>query len=184
MKRFWTALYVAAVMAGCAGMEVRVDYDPEGMEQPRESYAVVADEGTDRGTLEEQRIQKAIARHLDAKGYRHVAAVDADFRVRYRREIRHDVSGGFTLGLGMGSFSGNVGGSVGTSVTPTHDEEFWTLEILMVPDDRVVWRATAGGRAPEGNTPGAKEAGVRRFVDALLEEFPRSGEPFGSGSKN
>jgi hypothetical protein len=170
-------LYLAVILflGACSQLRVSTDYDPDVSVTLLHTYRVQEPQDIAFDTLHHERVVTAVQENLNAKGYREAEEGKADFHVRYRTEVLHDVPGNFSFGVGFGTFSGGSGMSLGTSSRPVQDEGVFLIDILNPKEGKIIWRGTVQGKMKRTATPAQREAEVRRFVDALLKEFPAQG---------
>lgn len=175
MRKLLPYLFVALFLGACSQLHVSTDYDPAVSMAHLRTYALLKPSETLYDTLHHERIVRAVRSQLEAKGYVLADEKDADFHVRYRTEVVHDVPGNFSFGFGFGTFSGGSGMSVGTSSRPRQDEGAFVIDMLNPKDGKIIWRGSVHGKMKRTTTPEQREAEVRRFVDAVLKEFPTQG---------
>jgi hypothetical protein len=170
VKQMITLISLWLLMAGCSGLNVQTDYDPDAGLERLETFAFLTE--TDGDSLDEVRIVKAVTRNLEAKGYRFVEAERASFWIQTTTHIVHDVPSPFSFGFGFGSFGGGTGISVGASQRPRNDERHIQVEMLDPATRQVLWEGEASGRVGPGDTPESRQAAIDRLTDALFRDFP------------
>jgi len=159
---FIPLLAVLALLAACARIPVRTDYD-EGTEFLfYTSFAVAKDGGARRvESLSDARVHRAIVEGLTAKGLAEAPRAQADLLVRWHTRFRRR-----------------------TVVTDPYPAPFWrprrlevyhvregvlTIELIDRAKGRVVWEGSATGVVDD---PERNRENVRRAVAAILDRYP------------
>lgn len=175
MKKLLLYLSVALLLGACSQLRVSTDYDPDISMAGLHSYAVLEPQDRAFDTLHHERVVRAVRSQLEAKGYVPADEKDADFHVRYRTEVMHDVPGNFSFGFGFGTFSGGSGASIGTSSRPRQDEGMFVIDMLNPEEGKIIWRGSARGKMKRTTTPEQRQLEINRFVNAVLKSFPVQG---------
>ena len=179
---FWSSAVLLA--AGCATQSAHYDYDEsvdfarfrDWVWQPHPEEQPSGDPRVDN-PLTRKRIESAIARNLEARGYRQSDTEKADFRVGYVVTVRR-VPGSTTVGgsIGFGRYSGGsgVGISIGGPATSLDEHEEGTLFIDVRNGETgdLAWRGSTTGRLDPSATPQESEQRIGRIVDEILANFP------------
>lgn len=179
----------ALVLAGCASMNVRSDYDREASLAGFRTYEWVepGPSGPDSGLgfdspLMARRIQNSVHATLARMGYDRSAAGTPDFRISYRMVAQEEVQqlssygpyghGGF--GRGFGHFGHRGHGHGGYATTHTRDVVrcVLVLDIWDSRSDRLVWRGWARWLMDGNPSPEKVTKHLDRAVDRILSEFP------------
>jgi len=168
-------------MLGCAGLQVRTDYDETVDFRGRTSYAwlepplietpVAEGEVPDpfaRNSLLDGRVRAAVERTLEARGFRK-SEEDPAFRLQYfvtlqdKTKIRPSTGGGY--------YGGRYGGFVGVGGSSSYDYQEGTLIIDFVDarTGRIAWRGWAVGSNREGYYSAER---IERSVTKILAQFP------------
>lgn len=165
---FFFPVTMMFLLAGCAGSAPTVDYDPSFALEGKK-FGVVQTRGGNIDPLNAERIERAVTRSLEAKGYRSDDPVD--FLVRYDVTVTEDVPSNFSFGFGIGSYGRHGGGSVGTSVTPTGDMVRIRIEMVDPQSGKVFWSAEKVEALPAFDSPESRERFWNGIVRELLEKF-------------
>ncbi len=179
------AVLIAAATSSCSEFQVRTEFDYQTNFDALRTYAWSEDSRVTSGSAvldassAEARIRKSISSQLNAKGYRAVAAKDADFLVAFHGAVKHklessDLDGqrGFGAGLGRADdFGASYGGGSGSIV---EEYEEGTLAIGMLPPSggEPLWRGAARTPVIEDHTPEQAAARIERAVKKILSKFP------------
>ena len=181
MKTLCSCLAVLALSVGCAGPNVRYDYDVRAGYQAFHTYdwyaptaAAQARSAGIKNPIVDTRVRRAVEKELGARNFRKETSSDPDFLVTYypvyrprgTRRVRMGVGFGFgPLGVGV---SGPVGreaiGSIGSIV----------LEVEEVRTHQIIWKAQADDVLDATDNPEDSEAQVSEAVKKMLSRFPPS----------
>ena len=172
MRAMIAGVVALLMLGGCSSLQVESDYDPETAFGKLHSYALLEPLKTEPLSLSDERVERAITEHLEAKGYRSAPPEAADFHVRYETGVVHDVPGSFSFGFGFGSFSSHGGGSVSASKSPLYDAVTLRIDMIAPYDGRTLWSGSAQEKVSPRQTPRERQEQANRLVDALLEQFP------------
>lgn len=183
-SRLKATLLAVSLGAGCAGQQATYDYDnavdfgkyrrwtwlPQSESKPSGDPRIDS-------PLMRQRIEAAVTRTLETRGYAKSEAQAADFDVGYlvMIENRVDTSGVSTsIGFGRSSGGSGVGISIGGPATRPREYEEGTLIIDVRDKDsgKLVWRGTSTRRLGRARTPEESEQIVNEIVEEILANFP------------
>jgi hypothetical protein len=174
MKAFTTlfAFLTALTFVGCSGKKITTDYDPDFPIASLHTFSLPkSDDSVD--PLNAQRIEDALTRALEAKGYRRVPS-GGDFAVSYRMRVLKDVPSNVTIGFGIGGGARNMGVSMGTAKTLTHNEARFEIVMTDPKSGRVFWNASTAKEIDTDATPQEREAYIRDEVERMLQSFPKA----------
>lgn len=180
MKRWLRSSVLAtALLAGCAGLKVDLDYDPARNFSDYHSYAwlpaVTSKEGEAviRNDLVEARVVGAVDSALSAKNMQRAESTNADFLVTYHINVesRVDVR---TIETGFGYRPWwHWNSSFDTETVVEHYKAgTLVLDIIDRKTDKLAWRGAAETRLREGLTPQQRDTEIRTIVNALMNNFP------------
>lgn len=183
MKRFTGVfvLWVAFLVTGCSGMDVRRDFDPEVDFTRMKTYDWLVDEDTlessdpaiqARQRFVEQTVKGAVDRELAAKGIKKDSG-KPDFLIAYQTASREklELQGSKEKGLTFydrlrypGWMEGNieVHYEVGTLI----------LDVMDPKNKELIWRGSAEASILKTTPPEKLEKIINEAVDKMLEEFP------------
>lgn len=171
-----------ALAAGCAGIRLSQDYDPDTDFAAMQRYAWQTENDDPGGDpladnpLLRERIRNAIEQTLDSKGFRRVPPAEADFRVRYAYQVRQridseNVRTGIGIGTGGSGTFGGIGISTGGGLQET-TEATLVIDFLDAATGALLWRGL-GQREPFGHSDPQKTIrAVNETVDKILAQFP------------
>jgi hypothetical protein len=185
-------LFIAALNAGCSGLESWSDYDPARLDDLR-VYRTWDWEYTDDGKvgdirssdrivddpLADGRLRTAIESALAEKGYERLEGEDADFTVGYHVSIdgRMDVTYiNSYYGYGWGGYWGPYGPSFGMSYsTPSvrqYQEGTLIVDVVDGPSNQLAWRGVVSGEIHEKRDAYERQQAIDRAVEEALKDFP------------
>ena len=177
-------LLAVVLGAGCAGQPAGYDYDDSvdfdklrrwaWLPQAEEKSSV--DPRIDNPLLK-RRIESAVSRNLEAKGYEKSEAQAADFDVGYLVTIENKISSsGVSTSIGFGRYSGGSGFGISMSGPGTQPREYeegtLIIDIRDTASGKLVWRGSSTTRLDPAHTPKESEKDVNRIVDEILANFP------------
>lgn len=188
-----TALVLATgLLLGCRTVDVAADWDP-AVDFARLATWQFADEPMkpagdpvlDGDGLFSQRVQRAVAQQLEAKGYRPAPDGEApDFRVAYFLVVEDEVSvttlndyHGYGPGWGWRyGYSAGWGYGPGGLGTQTYVDQYkrgtLVIDVSTGPTNELVWRGTGSARLREPKSPEDAEARINQAVRDIMARFP------------
>lgn len=169
----WVVLSLPALF-GCSSISVSSDYDESADFSELRTFAwMLESKGghVDVGVedpLIRSRIQIAIARELEAKGYRHVAE-EPDFEVTYHARTQEKIH--VQSVPRAGPMVGPRWGGTYTEVYQ-YDEGTLIIDVIHTSTQRLLWRGTAKAAVDWQASPEARTALINEAVQKTLAEFP------------
>ncbi len=170
---------LAVLLAGCGGLQVQTDYDPEADFAGWETYRWA--ERTDEGRQDPRvynditasRVKLAVNRALEAKGYREVSSGSADFVVAWHGAIDEQVSVN-TVNTYYGYGWGWYGPGVGTSQTyvNTWNEGTLVIDIVDVSANQLVWRGMGTDTLGGEKSPEETQRLLDQATAKIMADFP------------
>ncbi len=169
----WVCLLTVAAMTGCATSSpptVRVD-SIEGALPNCQTFAWNPAPGSDAASFTDQRVQGAVMRTLESKGYTQ-SAEKPDCRIAYHLATHENPQSKPRVGVGMGGGSGGVGGGVGISL-PIGQKKAqsgtFTLDVIDASKNAQVWSGAvdAGFDSAE-----ITDQEVTAVVEQILARYP------------
>ncbi len=180
-RRLAAGLAALALLAGCASVRVRTDYDREVDFSRYRSYGWLEfPEGSRRGgesevnpfaynSLLDKRVRQAVDRELAARGFQRAESAAADFRLNYHVILRDKlVASASDFGAFHHPLRGGFFGGVDVQVMQFQEGTF-VLDVIDGEHEQLAWRGWAVGRNPDGNYD---EAEIQLAVRRILERFP------------
>ena len=89
MRRYLLALPVLILLAGCASLQIRSDYDPQYDFSKLHRYTVLEQPSDAADSLTLTHIDRAVDAVMAAKGYRKTPKGEADFYLLYHIDVRN-----------------------------------------------------------------------------------------------
>lgn len=178
-----TAVLAMAAVAGCSGMTVNHDFDPQIDFASFTTYAWVEDidpqavQGRGVDGLDERRIKTAIEEQLNGKGYRKVTSGTPDFLMNFYVTTQEQVNyTTYHSGWGYDGWDYGWGGGMGMSQTVANQ---WTegtlvIDLIDVAEKDLAWRGWATGAVDDFDrmTSEQKTQETGKIVGKVLEKFP------------
>ena len=169
------ALLSLAVLIGCNNYSVTYDYDVTASYARYRTFDYYTSKKGTRGTssLMDKRVQAAVEKELQVKGFRLETKADPDFLVTYypvvqERKVRTNVRAG--VGWGYRPVYGRVG--VSTSQVRKYKEGTIVIEIVDFKSNQMIWQGAAVGALTGLNKPEDADEAVPRAVRDILAKFP------------
>ena len=182
MKKFnaVVVLFAVLLLAGCSTISVVSDYDREFDFSKLETYRwPEKDEGIRKSDvlvnnpLMYKRVQSAVDKRLQARGYRLEKGKKADFIVHAHAGVKRVRSYYPRVGIGFGyrywPWWGPYGGYTYVS---TYEEGSLVLDIISAGDKELAWRGVATGVVRSYRSPEAMQRDIDKAVDKILVNFP------------
>jgi hypothetical protein len=176
----WAAAAAVTVsLAGCSGMSIRSDYNPQADFSRYSTYAWLpapqtGDPRVDNAILE-GRIKTAVDQTLAERGYGQVAADQATFWVGYHLSIEGQMdvtSVNSYYGYGWGPWY--YGPSYQDTQVRYYDQGTLLIDIVDAQVKELVWRGTAEAEVQREMNPEKRQQRVNEAVGKILDRFPPS----------
>jgi hypothetical protein len=178
MSKSWFVVGSAVTLAACSGLSVNQDFQPGTDFSPYQEYAWMENQRPpNNDEFLGQRIRSAVDGAMQGKGYRPVAANEADFFVGYQLLLEEEVSyqtvnDYWGPGWGYGGYYGGVG-TVSSQTTETrYTVGTFVLDFFDASTRNLVWRGSAEGRVHETNNPEERQQRANDVATAVLAQFP------------
>ena len=173
-----TAAAITLSLAGCSGMTIQSDYNPQADFSRYSTYAWLpapqtGDPRVDNAILE-GRIKTAVDRTLAEKGYRQVAADQATFWVGYHLSVQGQMdvtTVNSYYGYGWGPWYYGPGYSQNTQVR-YYDQGTLLIDIVDAQARELVWRGSAEAEVRTDMTQEQRQQRVNEAVSRILQRFP------------
>ena len=186
MRLLAASLAALTLALGCAGPEIRFDYDAKAGYQAYHSYdwyaagKAVRDPGAQNG-ITDNRVRRAVEAELAARSFRREPSADPDFLVTYYPvyQPRHSRRPRVGIGLGLGPMRGlglGLGVSAPVGARASGQIGSIVLEIQDFKSHQLVWRAVAEGVLDDTQTPEDADDSVTQAVRKMLTRFPPTGK--------
>jgi hypothetical protein len=172
MRRSSTAC-AAALAFACAGLQVRVDFDPEEDFSTLHTFAWYAASASSRTAARHedlwQLVRPKIERTLEQKGYTRESRASADFLVNYHLSLeRRFDTRTINAPYRMSGNEWEVHRTVREEVVVEYDVGTLVIDFLDARTRRLVWRGTANRRLERD--PNAQD--VEGSIATVLARFP------------
>jgi hypothetical protein len=183
MRTIWAGLTVLALTLGCAGPNIRYDYDSRANYSTFHTYdwyapskAAMARAGGVQNPIMDTRVRRAVEAELASRKFQRETDKDPDFLVTYYPVYMHRRGGGARLGVGFGfGFFRSVGVGVSAPVgerRPTGAIGSIVLEVQDFKTHQLLWSATAENVLDDTDTPEGSDEDVAKAVRKMLDRFP------------
>ncbi|WP_068583511.1 DUF4136 domain-containing protein [Thiomicrospira sp. WB1] len=189
LSQVWRLGLLASLLiglAGCSTVEVSQDYArqtdfdriqtlawlPAAQQTPPK-----AAEFARQNPLIAQRIEQAIASHLQARGLTLTDSENPpDAYLTYHASTEQELSGGAPFGttIGIGTGTGRTFGSVFWRAYPdweTYNQSVLKIDLL-TPDQQLIWRGIGTTRLPDHPTPETLDERITEMVQTILMQYP------------
>jgi hypothetical protein len=171
------------LLAACSPFNVRYDFDRGAAFSAYHSYDWFppdpkAKAGAAENPIMERRVRRIVEQELAARGFRHEAGGNPDFRVacyptyRERQVSTYTDLGPPWWGYGWGMRPWGYYPAVGFQETRSYREGSIVLEIIDFNSNQLVWKGAAEGALSGLEDPQDAEEQVAAAVRKLLANFP------------
>jgi len=179
-----SGVLAAAMLAGCSGVQVDLDYDPARNFNAYHSYAwlpaatTAEGEAVIRNDLVEARVVAAVDSALAGKNLQRADKASADFLVIYHINVenRTDVRT-IETGFGYRPWWGWSSRLDNETIVQNYKAGTLVLDIIDRKSDKLAWRGSAETRLRDGLTPQQRDTEVRSIVNTLISNFPPGSAP-------
>ena len=163
---------------GCSSISVNSDYDQSVNFTKLHTYSLMKEtnskeDGPPPNTLVMSRIDNAIRKQLDMKGFRKVTE-NPDFLVAYHASVDEKTVFHSTPYYGGGVGFGHVGVAYQDVYQTQYEEGTLIIDILNPQSNTLLWRGTAKGAVDERDNPTEKTQQINEAVAKILKTFPPS----------
>jgi hypothetical protein len=181
-RRALSLSVLVLLAAGCAGINVKQDYNPEVDFDALRTFAwrSPAQEPTGNKLVDspllDARVRAAVERELLAKGHRKAAA-KPDYHLAYSYSIESGVKRDpdTSVGVGVGSGSRGSFGGIGVSLGfggRDPGQERLMIDVIDPGTNNLLWRGFTTRRLESSSDPQENIARINETVGAILREFP------------
>ena len=175
--RLSPALLTLALLTGCAGYQIRYDYDVTATYNRYKTFDYYTSKKGTGGTtsLMDTRVRTALEHELQAKGYVMETKADPDFLVTYypivrERRYRTTTHLGWGWGWGYRPFRGGI--ATTSSQVHSYKEGSIVIEIVDFKSNKLIWQGAAEGALTGLENPEDANEVVSRAVHDILAKFP------------
>ncbi|NEX14091.1 MAG: DUF4136 domain-containing protein [Prosthecochloris sp.] len=183
-KRIFLFLLLMFSLAGCTTLSVVSDYDRDfdfsgfhTFRWPAENEGIRKGDVLVDNPLVYKRVQSAVNRQLDEKGFRVTGSKEADFIMYAHAGIKKQKSYHHNFGIGVpfGPYRwyrpwwGPYGGYTYVS---SYEEGSLVLDVIEARTRELVWRGVATRVVREYRTAEAMQRDINEAVRKILEDFP------------
>ena len=183
MKKMLLVLALAPVLAGCAGVDVKQDYDTSIDFQQLKTYAwqpqIYTEPNNEQAdnSLVTGRVQNSVDAVLSTKGYQTRVSGDVDFLAAYNYTITKelDSGNGTSTSVGVGSSISGGFGAIGLGFGHRErNAEMATLSIDIInpKTGKLMWRGFVQQELIRRSDPNQSAEDIKRTVEAILSKFP------------
>lgn len=180
-RRVVFVVALIALASGCSSTDLATDYDPEfnfgSLRTYRWAERTVSKDDDPRvyNDLLISRINDAIDRALQTKGYQHIESGTADFLVGWHGSIDkkmnvQTVTDDYGYGMGLHGPSANAPGPTTKTYVNEWEEGTLIIDIVDAGSNDLVWRGAGTGLVEE--TPGSNPNRLNEFVTKIFSKFP------------
>ena len=191
LPSFWVSLCLSCVLAGCASLQVRTDYDasqdfsrfhsfswlePPVLTTPSDGVTDVGVNPFAVNSMLDARVRAAVEQELERQGYR-LAEPNSEpsFQLQYhvilKEKTRVSTTPGAVYGGGYWG-PGPYGVYGGTSQSYDYQQGTLLIDVVDPKTQRIAWRGWAVGPNRDGYYD---EERVSKAVQAILGRFPPGG---------
>ena len=183
MKHILLLLALAPLLAGCAGVSVKQDYDTSVNFQKMRTYAWQAHVNKETGTVSAdnslvgERVRNSVDAVLSAKGYQKAPSGGADFLVEYSYNVAKETDSGsgtsssVSFGTSFSRGYGMFGMGVGQSSSNTEMETL-SVDISSPAASKLIWRGFVEQELVRRDDPNKSAQDIRKTVEKILSKFP------------
>ncbi len=163
--------FLLVLMVGCT-KQADVDYNPSFKTGSLSTFAIIHQNHSAISSLNEERINEAIANNMQQKGYLNVPQNTANFQINYRVKIQQDVPSNVSVGLGLGFYTRGLGLGLGTAHNATITKLNIQIDMIDPKTDKTFWSTFITDDIHEFKSPQESTEYFNKIVDVMLKEFP------------
>ncbi len=166
----WLLVFVVPLFFSC-GAAVVVDYDPTTSFSEYATYALYPTLSSGLSELDDKRILRIADSLLQEKGFRksETPQLFINFYAKERVGASRSTIG---IGIGSGGRNGGVGISGGIPIGGNTIDQKFTLDIIDVQQDNLIWQGVLEQAYPEQATAEQMDAHYLKVLSAILKKFP------------
>lgn len=166
----WLLLLVIPLFLSC-GSAVVLDYDPTTDFLAYETYTFYPSVSSGLSELDDKRVLRLTDSLLQQKGFRksETPQLYINFYAQERPSTSRSTIG---IGIGSGGRRGGVGVSGGIPIGGNAIEQTFTLDVIDVTKDDLVWQGVLTQNYSEKATPEQKDQHYSKVLTAILKKFP------------
>lgn len=164
------AIVISLFLISC-GATVAVDYDQKTDFNMYKTYSFYPSIESGLSELDDARIETIADSLFREKGY--INSENPQLYINFY--VRENISNSRnTIGVGLGSSGGNVGVGIsgGIPIGGRIINQQFTLDLIDVQRDELVWQGVAEGELKEKATPDQKEVYYQKILAKIINKFP------------
>ncbi len=164
-------MLIATLFSACSSLRVSSDYDTKFDMKTLKQFHIIHSNAKD--TLTINRIDDAITKELNAKGYKAVAKNEADFLVYYHIDVKNKtqvLTDYQTIGMYPYRYGGMM---VPTTRTYNYDEGKLIVDMVDPKDNNIIYRLSVKDELKTFDTPQKRTKYINKVIKALLKDFPQ-----------
>lgn len=168
--RFLLAISISILLYSC-GSAVVTDFDSTTDFTPYNTYNYYPEIQSGLNQLDDRRIMKAVDSVMSSKGWQKSESPQVYVNFFASEFITESSS---SIGFGVGSGGGNVGVGVsgGIPVGGNEVNQRFTLDLIDVEKDNLLWQGELDNRFKERATPEQRQAYYFGVITKILKKYP------------
>ncbi len=169
MMRYYLFLFVALLFGACSTLEVQHDYDPSYDFSKVKSFAIVHKQKEGEDGLTIKRIEKALAKALEAKGLVPAQQQKADLIFLFHLNVTNktEIYTDYQM-VGYGRYGGMV---IATPRSYNYDEGKLIIDAYDPKINQTVYRVVLTDELKERKTPKEREEYIDEAIRKALKSF-------------
>lgn len=175
MKTFGFGLLALVLLAaGCSSLQTGADYQPGTDFSRYRSYSFQDGSGQPEHPFVVERVRRAIAATLGAKGWSHVEeGGDATIYTHFHLDSRTQMTTtGYSAGGWYGWRYGGMGGGMATTTVSEIPVGTLVVDVVDSAEKKLVWRGWGRDDVSQRRTPEEAEEYARKVMSKMFEGFP------------
>lgn len=166
----WLLLLVVFLFFSC-GSAVVLDYDPTTDFSGYKTYAFYPSISSGLSALDDKRVLRIADSLLQLKGLRksETPQLYINFYAKEQQSASRSTIG---IGVGSGGRRGGVGVSGGIPIGGNTIEQTFTLDIIDVIKDDLIWQGKLNQNYSEKSTPEQRDQHYLKVLTIILKKFP------------